>query len=39
MNVSFDLYRVFYNVARTKSISGAAKELYLAQPAISQSML
>lgn len=38
MNISFELYRVFYIVAKVKSISGAAKELYISQPAVSRSI-
>jgi len=38
MNISFELYRVFYIVAKVKSISSAAKELYISQPAVSRSI-
>lgn len=38
MNISFELYRVFYIVAKVKSISSAAKELYISQPAVSRSV-
>lgn len=38
MNISFELYRVFYIVAKIKSISSAAKELYISQPAVSRSI-
>lgn len=34
-----DLYRVFWQVAKNKSFSKAAKELYMTQPAISQSIM
>ncbi|AZU64725.1 LysR family transcriptional regulator [Neobacillus mesonae] len=33
-----DLYYVFYTVGKSKSFSKAAKELYMSQPAISQSI-
>lgn len=33
-----ELYRVFYHVARCGSISGAARQLYASQPAVSQSI-
>ncbi|HIW73434.1 MAG TPA: LysR family transcriptional regulator [Firmicutes bacterium] len=36
--VSLDLYRVFYTVARCRSITLAAGELYLSQPAVSRSV-
>jgi LysR family cyn operon transcriptional activator len=38
MNINFELYRVFYLVAQAGSISGAAKELYISQPAVSQAI-
>jgi DNA-binding transcriptional LysR family regulator len=38
MNISFELYRVFYTVAQAGSISNAAKELYISQPAVSQAI-
>lgn len=38
MDVNFDLYRVFYITAKAKSISNAAKELYISQPAVSQAI-
>lgn len=34
MNISLDLYRVFYIVAKSGSISAAAKALFISQPAI-----
>lgn len=37
-HVSLDLYRVFYTVARRRSITLAAGELYLSQPAVSRSI-
>lgn len=38
MNINFELYRVFYHVAKAGSISNAAKELYISQPAVSQAI-
>lgn len=38
MDVNFDLYRVFYITVMAGSISKAAKELYISQPAVSQSI-
>jgi len=38
MDINFDLFRIFYVVANSKSISNAAKELYITQPAVSQSI-
>ncbi len=35
---NLELYKVFYYVARTGSLTGAAKELSISQPAVSQSM-
>lgn len=37
MNFSLDLYRVFDAIAREKSFSGAARRLFISQPAVSQS--
>lgn len=34
-----DLYKIFWQVAKSKSFSKAAKELYMTQPAISQSII
>ena len=39
MAVHLDYYRVFYEVARSGSISEAARRLYISQPAVSQSIL
>ncbi len=39
MKVSFDLYRVFYMAAKAGSLSKAANELYISQPAVSQAIM
>ncbi len=36
--IDLDLYRVFYTVAKCGSLSRAAEELYVSQPAVSQSI-
>lgn len=38
MNISYDLYRLFYMVAEKGSITAAAEALYISQPAVSQSI-
>ena len=38
MNISLELYKVFYTVAKHKSFSKAAKELYISQSAVSQAI-
>ncbi|NLL79278.1 MAG: LysR family transcriptional regulator [Clostridiales bacterium] len=38
MENHLNLYHIFYTVARCKNISGAAKELYISQPAISKAI-
>lgn len=38
MNIDFELYRIFYIVARNGNISLAARELNISQPAISKSI-
>lgn len=38
MNVNLELYKVFYYVGKNKSISKAADELMISQPAISRSI-
>ena len=38
MNINLELYKVFYYVAKNKSISRAANELLISQPAISKSI-
>ena len=36
MNISFDLYRIFYYVCKNRSITKAANELLVSQPAITR---
>ena len=36
--VNLDLYRVFYTVAKSGSLTKAAEELYISQPAVSRSI-
>ena len=38
MNINFELYKVFYEVAKEKSISNGANKLMISQPAVSQSI-
>lgn len=38
MNISLDLYKAFYFVAKNKSITKAAQELMISQPAVSKSI-
>lgn len=38
MNINFELYRIFYVVANNKNMSRASEELFISQPAISQSI-
>ncbi len=38
MDINYDLYRVFCTVAREKSLSAAAKKLFVSQSAVSQSI-
>lgn len=38
MEQNFNLYHIFYTVAKCKNISGAANQLYISQPAISKSI-
>ena len=37
-NINLNLYRIFYEVAQYHSISDAAKNMYLSQPAISKAI-
>ncbi len=37
-NVDFELYKVFYYVAKNRNLTKAANELYISQPAISQAI-
>lgn len=39
MSTKLDLYRIFCEVAKSKSFSKGAKELYMTQPAVSQSIM
>lgn len=36
--ISLDLYRIFYTVAKCKSITKAAEELFISQPAVSRAI-
>ncbi len=38
MDINFELYKVFYQVASTLSFSEASKKLYISQSAVSQSI-
>lgn len=38
MDINLDYYKIFYYVAKCGSISGAAKELFITQPAVSQAI-
>ena len=38
MNINFELYKVFFEVANAKSISKGAEKLRISQPAVSQSI-
>ena len=38
MNIDFELYRIFYTVAKNGNITKAAQELMISQPAISKSI-
>ena len=38
MNINFELYKVFYEVANEKSISKGAEKLKISQPAVTQSI-
>lgn len=39
MQINLELYKVFHTVAKTGSLTAAAKELYISQPAISKSIM
>ena len=38
MNINFELYKVFFEVANAKSISKGANRLMISQPAVTQSI-
>ncbi len=38
MDINLELYKVFYHVVQTGSISKASQELFISQPAVSQSV-
>lgn len=38
MNINFELYKIFNEVVKEKSISKAAKKLHISQPAVTQSI-
>ena len=38
MDINYELYKVFYYVARTLSFSEASKQLFISQSAVSQSI-
>lgn len=38
MNINFEYYKIFYNVARNKNITKTANELMISQPAVSKSI-
>lgn len=38
MNVNLEYYKIFYYVAREQSLTGAAKQLCISQPAVSQAV-
>ena len=38
MNINFELYKVFYEVANEKSISKGAEKLMISQPAVTKSI-
>ena len=38
MNVNFELYKLFYNVAKNKNVTKTANELMISQPAISKAI-
>lgn len=38
MNINYELYKIFFQVAKNKSISKAAEVMFISQPAVSQSI-
>ena len=38
MNINFELYRYFYVVANSQSITDASKKLYISQPAVTKAI-
>lgn len=38
MNINFEYYKIFYNVAKNKNITKTANELLISQPAVSKSI-
>ena len=38
MNINFEYYKIFYHVANASSISAAARDLCISQPAVSQAV-
>ena len=38
MDINYELYKVFYQVASTLSFSQASRQLYISQSAVSQSI-
>lgn len=38
MNIGYDWYKIFYSVAKNCSITTASRELFISQPAVSQSI-
>ena len=38
MNINLEYYKIFYHVATAQSITKAAKELCISQPAVSQAV-
>ena len=38
MDISFELYKIFYHTAKAASFSGAARKLFISQSAVSQAI-
>ena len=38
MTINYEYYKVFYHVSQQGSLTGAAKELCISQPAVSQAL-